>query len=230
MPLAPAEYVRTAINFGANRRITGLSAGGHNRCMDDLKEEIAATAARLVVEEGLEYGPAKRRAVKQLGVPPRSALPDNDQVEAAVEEYIAIFCAESQAEELQALRELALQWMQRLEAYRPHLGGAVWRGTATRRSDIYLQLFCDDPKSAEISLIDKGVRFEVRSVPGLQGEMVDALSIHAMCQPLGEHVGVHLLINDLDDVRGALQPDGKGRAPRGNLAAVKKLLGDVRDR
>jgi hypothetical protein len=119
-------------------------------------------------------------------------------------------------------------WMQRLETFRPHLGGAVWRGTATRRSDIYLQLFCDDPKSAEISLIDKGVRFEVRSVPGLQGEMVDALSVHALCPPLGEHVGVHLLINDLDDMRGALQLDGKGRAPRGNLAAVKKLLGDVR--
>jgi len=230
LALAPVEYVRKAIKIVANGRVAGLSAGRHNRPMDDLKEEIAATAARLVVEEGLEYGPAKRRAVKQLGVPPRSALPDNDKVEAAVEEYIAIFCADSQAEELQALRELAVQWMQRLEAFRPHLGGAVWRGTATRRSDIYLQLFCDDPKSAEISLIDKGVRFEVRSVPGLQGEMVDALSIHAMCQPLGEHVGVHLLINDLDDVRGALQPDGKGRALRGNMAAVQKLLGDVRDR
>ena len=205
----------------------GLWADGHNLFMDDLKEEIAATAARLVVEEGLEYGPAKRRAIKQLGVPARSALPDNDQVEAAVEEYIAIFCAESQAEELQALRELAVQWMQRLEAFRPHLGGAVWRGTATRRSDIYLQLFCDDPKSAEISLIDKGVRFEVRSVPGLHGEMVDALSIHALCVPLGEHVGVHLLVNDLDDVRGALQRDAKWRAPRGNLAAVQRLLEDV---
>jgi hypothetical protein len=29
--------------------------------------EIAQTAARLVVEEGLEWGPAKRRAVRQLG-------------------------------------------------------------------------------------------------------------------------------------------------------------------
>ena len=192
--------------------------------MDNLKEEIAATAARLVVEEGLEYGPAKRRAAKQLGAPARAALPDNDQLEAAVEEYISIFCAESQAEELRALRELALQWMQRLEVFRPYLGGAVWRGTATRNSDIYLQLFCDDPKSAEISLIDRGVRFEVRSVPGLQGEMVDALSIHALCEPLGEHVGVHLLINDLDDVRGALQPDARGRAPRGNIAAVKRIL------
>jgi hypothetical protein len=192
--------------------------------MDNLKEEIAATAARLVVEEGLEYGPAKRRAAKQLGVPARTALPDNDQLEAAVEEYISIFCAESQAEELRALRELALQWMLRLEVFRPYLGGAVWRGTATRRSDIYLQLFCDDPKSAEISLIDRGVRFKVRSVPGLQGEMVDALSIHALCEPLSEHVGVHLLINDLDDVRGALQPDARGRAARGNIAAVKRIL------
>ena len=42
---------------------------------NDVKVEIAATAARLVVEEGLEYGPAKRRAVKQLGLPGRSALP-----------------------------------------------------------------------------------------------------------------------------------------------------------
>jgi len=108
----------------------------------------------------------------------------------------------------------------------------VWRGTATRRSDIYLQLFCDDPKSAEIGLIDKGVRFEVRSVTGLQGDMVDALSIHAdVPSAWVRHVGVHLLVNDLDDVRGALQPDGEGRAPRGDLAAVQKLLWSmIRDR
>ena len=31
-----------------------------------LKEQIAAAAAAMVVEEGLEYGPAKRRALKQL--------------------------------------------------------------------------------------------------------------------------------------------------------------------
>ena len=43
--------------------------------MDSLKSEIAATAARMVVEEGLEYGAAKRRAVKQLGLNARSALP-----------------------------------------------------------------------------------------------------------------------------------------------------------
>ena len=57
---------------------------------DDLMAEISATAARLVVEEGLEYGPAKRRALKQLKLPARTALPDNDQLEAEVREYLSL--------------------------------------------------------------------------------------------------------------------------------------------
>jgi hypothetical protein len=54
--------------------------------------------------------------------------------------------------------------------------------------------------------------------------MVDALSIHDRCLALGEVVGVHLLIYDLDDLRGALKPDAKNRAPRGDLKAVLALL------
>jgi hypothetical protein len=194
--------------------------------MESVKEEIAATAARLVVEEGLEYGPAKRRAVKQLGLSARSNLPDNDQIELAVEEYIAIFCADSQPAELRALRELALTWMERMDAFRPHVGGAVWRGTATRHSDIYIQLFCDDSKSAELALIDKGVRYVVGSVTGFQGETVDALSVHASLPALAVNVGVHLMVYDFDDLRGALKPDGRGRKPRGDTAALRSLLHD----
>jgi len=189
-------------------------------------QEIAAQAARLVVEEGLEYGPAKRRALKDLGLPPRMALPDNDAVEDEVRDYIALFCADTQPAELEALRRLALQWMERLAEFRPHLGGAVWHGTATRLSDIYLHLFCDDPKSAELALINADVSYEVRPATGLRGQDVDALSIHSMSRELGEDIGVHLLIHDLDDMRGALKTDGKGRAPRGAIAAVRALLPD----
>jgi hypothetical protein len=198
----------------------------HNGTMDTLKEEIAAAAARLVVEEGLEYGGAKRRAVKQLGFPERTALPDNALLEAHVEDYIALFCADTQPQELRALRGLALQWMDRLQQFRPYIGGAVWHGTATRRSDIYLQLFCDDPKSAEIGLIDLGVRYEPRSVTGFTGDTVDALSIQARSMELGEVIGVHLLVYDFDDLRGALKPDARGRSPRGDTAALRSLLHD----
>jgi len=191
--------------------------------MESAKAEIAATAARLVVEEGLEYGPAKRRAIKQLGLGARTAQPDNDAVEDAVREYIALFCGDTQPAELAALRKLALVWMERLAQFRPHLGGAVWHGTATRLSDIYIQLFCDDPKSAEIALIGKNVNYQVQTVTGFHGEAVDALSISSRSDELGENIGVHLLIYDHDDLRGALKPDAKGRTPRGDLAAVRAL-------
>ena len=159
-----------------------------------------------------------------LGLPPRTPLPNNDQVEAQVHEYIAVFCADTQAAELLALRQHALMWMKRLQDFRPYLGGAVWHGTATRLSDIYLQLFCDDEKSCEIELINQGVDFEARTVNGLHGDPVEALSIHSYCKELGEEIGVHLLINEYDDVRGVLKLDSQGRSPRGDALAVQRLI------
>ena len=191
--------------------------------MTTLKSEIAATAAALVVEEGLEYGPAKRRAVKQMGLAARAELPDNSDIEDAVTEYIAVFCADTQPAELAALRELALSWMQRMADFRPHLAGAVWHGTATRLSDIYIQLFCDDSKSAEIALIEHNVAYEPRTVTGFTGGKVEALSLSSLCKPLNENIGVHFMVYDHNDLRGALKPDDKGRKPRGDLQAVQKL-------
>ena len=193
-----------------------------------IKSEIAATAARMVVEEGLEYGPAKRRAIKHLGLPARAALPGNDEIEDSVLEYISIFCADTQATELAALRQLALRWMERMEVFRPYLTSAVWRGTATRLSDIHMDLFCDDSKSAEIALIDIKVDYEPRIVTGLRGESVDTLSVHDFCPGLDEMVGVHLRVYDHDDLRGALKPDARGRPARGDIRAVRSLLADTR--
>jgi hypothetical protein len=195
--------------------------------MNTVQEEIAATAARMVVEDGLEYGPAKRRAVKQLGLTARAQLPNNDQVEDAVREYLELFCADTQPAELAALRELAVVWMARMAAFRPHLGGSVWRGTATALSDIYLQLFCDDSKSAEISLIDHDVRYEVSTVRGFQGGDVDVLSVLCTCPGFAQRVLVHLMIYDLDDLRGALKPDSQGRSQRGDLSALRNLIKGV---
>ncbi|OIQ64597.1 hypothetical protein GALL_538500 [mine drainage metagenome] len=140
-------------------------------------------------------------------------------------DYIALFCADTQPRELLALRRLALVWMERLQEFEPCLGGAVWHGTATRWSDIYLQLFCDDCKSAEMLLIDQHVNYVARSISGFHGQSVPALSVHAFCAQLQEDIGVHLMIYDRDDVRGALRPDAKGRAPRGDIHAVRRKLG-----
>jgi hypothetical protein len=193
-----------------------------------ITEEIAATAARLVVEEGMEYGPAKRRAARVLGRNSgRSAeLPGNDEVEDAVRDYLALFCADTQPAELAELRAIAARWMERLEPFRPHLTGAVWRGTATRLNDIHLDLYCDDSKAAELALIDRRVDYDVGSAPGPRGESVDVLSIAEPSAALGERVTLHLHVLDHDDLRGALKPDAGGRTQRGDLAALRKLLLD----
>jgi hypothetical protein len=53
---------------------------------------------------------------------------------------------------------------------------------------------------------------------------VEALSIHSYCKELSEEIGVHLLINEYDDVRGALKADSQGRSPRGDALAVQRLI------
>lgn len=184
--------------------------------------ELAAAAARLVVEEGLEYASAKRKAARSVK---RARLPSNEIVEAEVRSYLALYCADSQPNELRALRRLALRWMVRLQAFRPHLSGAAWRGTATRRSSLHVDLYCDDPKEMQFALINLGIEHDAGSLPeGRHGEPVSVLSLVDQCPELGEQVTLHLVVRDLDELRGALQPDAQGRSWRGDAAALQRLL------
>lgn len=187
--------------------------------------ELAAAAARLVVEEGLEYVSAKRKAARSVK---RARLPSNEVVEAEVRSYLALYCADSQPNELRALRRLALRWMVRLQAFRPHLSGAAWRGTATRRSSLHFDLYCDDPKEMQFALINLGIEHDTGSLPeGRHGEPVSVLSLVDQCPELGEQVTLHMVVRDLDELRGALQPDAQGRSWRGDAAALQRLLDEA---
>ncbi len=194
--------------------------------MTELQTEIAHAAARLVVEEGLDYAAAKQRAARDLGQGHTRQVPwpSNEELEDAVREYIAVFCADTQPGELAALRGLAARWMQRLAPLRPHLTGAVWRGTATRLSDIHLELYCDDAKQAELALLDQGLAFDTQTQTRAGQPPLDVLSLSSPCPALGETVGVHLWVLDHDDLRGALKPDSRGRTHRGDLPALQALL------
>ena len=183
---------------------------------------IAVAAARLIVEEGMEYGAAKRRAARDLGVNARNGeLPGNDEIEDEVRAYLDLFRADTQPAELAELRRIAALWMEKLAAFRPHLTGAVWRGTATRLSSIFIDLFCDDSKSAEIALIDQRIDYDVSSVEGPRGRLLDVLNLHVPSASIAGGVHVALTVRDYDDLRGALHRDGRGRSERGDLAALR---------
>jgi len=193
-------------------------------------DEIATTAARLVVEDGLEYAAAKRKAARLLGRRGARgiAMPSNEAVEAEVRDYLAIFCADTQPTELRVLRELGARWMERLAAFRPHLGGAAWRGTATRRSALVIELYCDDEKSAEVMLINAGIPYDIGSAD-VNDESPPVLTVMAPCPEFGERVPVHFIVHDFDGLRGALRPDAGGRTWRGDLAALRRCLDVAKD-
>jgi hypothetical protein len=187
--------------------------------------EVASAAAALVADEGMEYAAAKKKAARALGH--RGELPSNEQLEDAVREHLAVFHADTQPAELRALRELALRWMERrLAQFRPHLGGAAWRGTATKQSALMIDLYCDDPKSAEIALLDGRIDFDVASQDRPGQPPLDVLTVADRIPGWPEPVTLHLLVRDLDELRGALQPDARGRTWRGDAAALARRLAE----
>ncbi len=130
---------------------------------NDLRTELAATAARLIAEEGCEYAQAKRRAVQEIlgDDARRSTMPDNQEVEHELRRYLKLFGGEAHRALLAAMRETAVETMQTLQEFDPHLIGAVLNGTATEHSDIHLQLFVDSAKDVELRLINLGIDFDV---------------------------------------------------------------------
>lgn len=149
-----------------------------------LRDEIAAVAARLIAEDGLDYAGAKRKAAREvLGDVrhvPADCLPDNPQVQAAVREYQSLFMGGSQPARLLALRRLACDVMRFVQEAGPDLvpfaTGAVVNGTAGEHSDIHLQLFDDNAKDLEIHLLNAGIDFDVSEGTGTRADPGETLS------------------------------------------------------
>lgn len=189
---------------------------------DLLRAEIAAAAARLIAEDGIDYGTAKRKAAKQIlgnNKVRGDVLPDNAMVEDEVRAYNALFFADTQPLRLRYLRELAVRLMRELQPFQPYLTGAVLNGTAGEHSDIHLHLFADSAKDVEIFLLNKGIDFDVSESPHFNGhDEVETLSF------LWQNEGVHLVLYETDDLRQSNGRKSGSRTERAPIASVIALL------
>ncbi len=184
--------------------------------------DIAAAAARLVVDEGLDYAHAKRKAARGIAKGSRN-LPSDELVEDQVREHLAIFHADTQPRELALLREAAWTWMTRLAPWNPHLTGAAWRGTATARSVLRIELYADDVKLAQLALLDMGIDEHAPEVPGHERSEA-VLSKTMRVAGIDEPVMIDFVVLDADEIRGALEPDARGRRWRGDARALRELI------
>src|SRR5438477_6111048 len=104
-----------------NRQQTGTRARGQG-----MRERIAAAAARIMAEHGIDdFALAKRKAARSLGAADTEALPANDEIEAELRAYLALYQAEEHPQRVAELRAVALEAMRALERFHPYLTGPV---------------------------------------------------------------------------------------------------------
>jgi len=164
-----------------------------------IRELIAQSAARLIAEDGIQdYATAKRKAARQAGMPDTHSLPSNSEVEVALRAYQALYQKDEQPARLKFLRQEALSVMHLLERFNPHLTGSVLTGTATRQSDINLQLFTDNVKDVELFLLNRGLSY-------VTGEQRFRLNDDFLAVPTftlqGEATEIRLAVFATDDLR-----------------------------
>jgi len=128
---------------------------------DLMREQLAHQAAKLMADGGItDPAFAKRKAARQLGAVDTRHMPSNEEIDAALQQYRALFQREEHPPVLRLLREEALHNMHLLSQFKPYLTGSVLSGSAGAHSDINLTLFSDDTKSVLLFLLRHKMDFE----------------------------------------------------------------------
>jgi hypothetical protein len=193
-------------------------AGESSRDAED-RTRIADMAARLIAEHGIaDWSLAKRKAVRQLMLPERTALPGDDEIEAALAVHHSLFGGEEHHATLRQQREEALTWLRELADFSPVLVGGVAAGWATEYSDIRIELIADDSKEVELMLINHSIPYRVapgHDQPGSTELLVDT-----------RRGGVALVVRTPAIARQRPRRDrrGNGDEVRLSAAALAELL------
>jgi hypothetical protein len=191
-----------------------------------MRARIAAAAARLMAEDGIDdFALAKRKAARQLGATDAQALPANDEIEAELNAYRALYEPQEHAERIAELRGIALDAMRALECFSPYLTGPVLKGTAGPYAGVELQLFPESPKDVEIYLLDRNIPYATQEGRRFSGDRAHAVSVLTL-----EWQGAPLKLSVFDprDERIALKTSQAGKVmDRAGIAEVGALLRDA---
>jgi hypothetical protein len=193
-----------------------------------MRMRIAAAAARIMAEEGIDdFALAKRKAARRLGAADSEALPANDEIEAELRDYLALYQAEQHPERIAELRRVALEAMLALERFNPYLTGPVLAGLAGPYAEVDLQLFPESTKELELHLLDLDIAYEASDERRYTGDRTRAVAVISLNW---QGIPLRLSVFDPRDERSALKTSPAGRvAPRAGIAEVSALVQAGRD-
>jgi len=179
-----------------------------------VRREMAAVAAALVADSGLDYGAAKRRAARHLGLAdasPKGAMPDNEEIDEALREHLDLFDAAGHEERRESIQLAAIELMEQLAQWSPLITGAAWKGLVTEHAVLHLQIADGHAKEVAIDLINRGLDFDAAETTGSGGRgRIEVLVGHWRDWP------VMIAMHPIHDLRGTARDDGQRGADRGH--------------
>jgi hypothetical protein len=195
----------------------------NNARQNGMRMRIAAAAARIMAEDGIDdFALAKRKAARTLGAPDSEALPGNDEIEAELRDYLALYQAEAHPERVAELRRLALAAMQALAPFKPYLTGPVLAGIAGPYAEIDLQLFPESTKEVELFLLERNIAYAASDERRYTGDRARAVAVVSLDW---QGVPLRLSVFDPRDERAALKTSPAGRVTaRAGIAEVRALV------
>lgn len=201
----------------------GRNPDRHRARMDGMRARIAAAAARIMAEDGIDdFALAKRKAARRLGAPDTEALPANDEIEAELRAYRSLYQSEEHPERIESLRRRALEAMRLLERFNPYLTGPVLAGTAGPYAEIELQLFPESVKEVELFLLDQDIAYATSEGRRFAGDRARAMAVLAL---QWQGAPLRLSVFDPRDERLALKTSQAGRViERAGIAEVGALV------
>lgn len=189
---------------------------------DELRQEIAMAAARLIAEEGCDYPTARNQAMRLVsgkGKVARNSIPSDQEIQNEVRAYQALFLADEQPGELRTLRTTALTLMVVLEQFEPIIYGAAVNGTGSVHSDIHLIAFADDEKEVDYWLLNRNINFDACEDALLAGKAFPAVAFQ------WEQRWVQLGVASLTLRRGLLNRNSPDTIPfQTDTAGLARLL------
>jgi hypothetical protein len=184
------------------------------------RRSIASLAARMIAEDGIEdYGHAKRKAARSLGMGEAEALPTNDEVDVELRTYQTLYQEDEQRERLSELRRVALEVMELLAEFRPYLTGAVLDGTAGRYASVEIDLFADSAKDVEISLLSRNIPYEITD-PRRRGPDTAEAELRIDCEGSPVLLSVYPLQLERQQPRSAQSGSRHQRARASHVASL----------
>ncbi len=196
-----------------------------------LRQLVAQQAARMIAEDGIsDYGYAKKKAGRQLGVVDANCLPSNTEIEEEIRLFHEIYNSDDQPEALRLLRQDALATMEIFARFNPHLTGSVLDGTAGQYAETQIHLFADSAKEVEIFLLnqqipydsnDKSYRIRDRKSSNKNSERMKV----PMFTLEGPNGIIKLSVFEFDDIRFSTKSVvSGGNADRVDTEGLKALL------